>query len=60
MKGSHNHMETSTITDIFHDQKKVNVCERTVKMAPCDRFGRVQSEWMQDRKGGGVEEMEII
>ena len=22
-------------------------------MAPCDRFGKVPPEWLQDRKGGG-------
>ena len=36
-ESTHKHTETlyiSTITDVFLDQKRVNVCENTVKMAP--------------------------
>ena len=39
------------ITDVFLDQKGVNVCEHTVKMAPCEIFlkvpagGVVRQEW---------------
>ena len=29
----------STITDVFLDQNRVNVCEHTVKMEPCESFG---------------------
>ena len=43
------------ITDVFLDQKRVNVCEHTVKTAPCDSFGKVPPEWVRDRKEGGVE-----
>ena len=42
------------ITDFFLDQKRVNVCELTVKMAPLESFGKVS----QDRKwesGGKIE-----
>ena len=44
-----------TITDIFLDQKRTNVCEHTIKMAPCERFAKVPPEWVWDRKGGGME-----
>jgi hypothetical protein len=44
-------------TDAFLDQKRVNVCQHMVKMIPCDRFRRVPPEWVQDRKGGGMEGM---
>jgi hypothetical protein len=40
------------ITDVFLDQKRVNVCEHTVKTAPCESFGKVPLEELQDRKGG--------
>ena len=29
------------ITDVFFDQKRVNVCEHTVNMAPHESFGKV-------------------
>ena len=43
----------STITDTVLDQKRVNVCEHTVKTGPHDRFGKVPPEWMRGRMGGG-------
>ena len=30
----------STITGVFSDQKRLNVCEQAVKMAPRDSFGQ--------------------
>ena len=48
----------SMITDVFLNQKRVNVCYHMVKMVPCDRFRRVPPEWVRNRKGGGVERME--
>ena len=42
-----------TITDVFLDQKRVNVCEHTVKMAPCERFWKLPLWWLRNRKGGG-------
>ena len=39
------------ITDVFLDQKKVNVCEHTVKMAPHESFGKVPPEGLRDRRG---------
>ena len=41
---------TEKFTDVFLDQKRVNVCEHTVKTAPCDSFGKVPPEWVRDRK----------
>jgi hypothetical protein len=45
------------ITDVILDQKRVNVCKLTVKMVPCESFGKVSpEEWMGDCswKSGGV------
>ena len=36
------------ITDVFLDQKKVNVYEHMVKTAPRDSFGKVPPEWVRD------------
>jgi hypothetical protein len=33
--------------------RRVNVCEHTVKMVPCESFVKVPPEGMQNRKGGG-------
>ena len=38
------------VTDIFLNQKRVNVCEQTEKTAPHDSFGKVPPEGVQDRK----------
>ena len=46
------------ITDVFLDQKRVNICEHTVKMVPCDSFGKAPPEWVRDWKVGEVEGME--
>ena len=38
MKGTNKlkeHMETFTFTEVFVNQKWINVCEHTVKMVPC-------------------------
>ena len=43
------------ITDVFLDQKRVNVCDHRIKMALCDSFGNVPPEWVQDRKDVGME-----
>ena len=43
------------VTDIFLDQKRLNVCKITVKMAPHESFGKAPPEWLQDRKTGGME-----
>ena len=55
----------STITDVFVNWKRVNVCEHTVKMASCESFWKVchegvvreegkcivlRAEWYQGRK----------
>ena len=45
------------MTDVFLDQKKVNVCEHKIKTVPCDSFEKLPPEWVQDRKEGGVEGM---
>ena len=37
--------------DIFLDQKRVNIFEHMVKMAPHESFGKVPPEGLQDRKG---------
>ena len=36
----------SMITDVFLNQKRVNVCEQMVKMAPRKSFGKVPPEWV--------------
>ena len=46
------------ITDVFLDQKRANVCEHPIKIAPHESFGKVPPYMVQDRKGGGVEGME--
>ena len=43
------------ITDVFLDQKRVNICEHTVKTAQHESFGKVPPGGLQDRKGRGVE-----
>jgi hypothetical protein len=43
------------ITNVFLDQKRINVCEHMVKTAPHDGFTKMPPEWVQDRKGGGME-----
>ena len=40
------------ITDVFLDQKRANVCEHAVNVTPFDCFGKVSSEWVQDRNAG--------
>jgi hypothetical protein len=42
-------------TDVFLNQKRINVCEYTIKMAPHDSFGYEPPVWVQDRKREGVE-----
>ena len=37
------------ITDVFLDQKRVNVCEHSVKKVPRESFGKVPPERVQDR-----------
>ena len=56
MKNTHKH--TEAITDVFLNQKRVNICDNTVKMASCDSFGKEPPGWVQDRKRCGVEGME--
>jgi hypothetical protein len=46
------------ITDVFLDQKRVNVYEHTVKTVSHVSFRKVPTEWVQDRKERGVEGME--
>ena len=41
------------ITDIFLDQKRVNICEYAVNMAPPDSFAKMPPEWVLERKGSG-------
>ena len=48
------------LTDVFLDQKRVNVCENMVKTVPCESFGKVPPDWVQDRKMEGVEGMVYI
>ena len=43
------------ITDVFLDQKRVCVCEQTVKMVPHERFLKVLPGGLQDRKVEGME-----
>jgi hypothetical protein len=43
------------ITDVFLDQKRVNVCEHMVEIAPLESFRKVPQEQVKDRKRGGVE-----
>ena len=55
MKGTHKHTETwlnvLMITDDFLNQKRINVCEHTIKMALWESFGKVRPEWVQGKKG---------
>jgi hypothetical protein len=44
-------LNVSTITHFFLDQRRVNVCEHTVKKMPRDSFRKVSPEWVRDRKG---------
>ena len=39
------------ITDVFLDQKRVNVCEHTVKMAPREHFAKEPPRGLGGRKG---------
>ena len=39
------------IIDVFLVQKRVNVMEHAVKVAPCNSFGKVLPEDMLDWKG---------
>ena len=39
------------ITDFFLDQKRVNVCEHTVKTVPHKSFGEMPPERVLDRTG---------
>ena len=43
------------ITDVFFNQKTVNVCEHMVKTAPCESFGKVTPERVRDRNGWKIE-----
>ena len=43
--------KVSTITDVFLDQKRVNVCEHTIKMEPHESFGKVPPERVREREG---------
>ena len=43
------------ITDVFLDQKKINVFDHAVKTVSHESFGEVPPERVQDRKGEGVE-----
>ena len=36
-------------TDVFLDQKKVNICEHKVKTVPHDCFRKLPPQWVQDR-----------
>ena len=45
-----------TITDVFLDQKRVNVCEHMVKMVSHESFGKVPPDLVLDEKGEGMEE----
>jgi hypothetical protein len=39
------------IADVFLDQKRVNVCEHTIKMAPRDGFRKVPLEGCKTGRG---------
>ena len=43
------------ITDVSLVQKRVNVCEHMVKMAPCESFGKVPPEGCKTGRGVGME-----
>ena len=43
------------IIDVFLDQKRLYVCEDTVKMVPHESYGELPPEQVQDRKVGGDE-----
>ena len=47
-----------TITDVFLDQKSVNLCEHAVKTALSESFGKVPPEGVQDRKADVMVGME--
>ena len=53
-KGTHKHINLLTITDVFLDQKRVNVCEHIVTMVPCESFRKKPPGGLWDRKGVGV------
>ena len=38
------------ITDVFLDQKRINVCEHMIKMVPGESIGKVPPEQVQDGK----------
>ena len=49
------------ITDVFLDQKRVNVCEHMVKTAPHNRFGSATKvDARQDEGRSGVDEGKIV
>ena len=44
-------MKLSTITYVFLDQKRLNICEHTVKTTPRHSFGKVPPERVRGEEG---------
>ena len=47
-----------TITDVFLNQKRVNVCDHMIKMGKRESFGKVPLEGSAKQEGRGVQGME--